>query len=219
MDRTPDPWNDRLSEYLDGELDAGERDALDHHLRDCETCRQHLEGLRAVVARAATLDDRPPASELWPGVAARIGSATVPLKREARRFAFTLPQLVAAGLALMVLSGGMVWLARLGGPQTDFPAISAETPPVRLANFADGAYEAAVLDLQQTLDAGRSSLDPETIRVLEENLRSIDRAIAQCREALAADPANVYLNTHLAGARTRKLDLLRRAASLVEPKS
>jgi len=156
----------------------------------------------------------PPDRELWPGVASRIGAPNVARpERGTRRFSFTLPQLIAAGLALMVLSGGMVWLARLGGPQSDFPPLAAETP-VRPANFADGAYDEAIADLERMLEAGRGRVDKETLRVLEDNLQAIDRAIAQCREALAADPANAYLNTYLAQARGRKLELLRTATSL-----
>ena len=128
-----------------------------------------------------------------------------------------MPQLVAAGLALMIASGGMVWLARLGGERTDFPAVLGEVPAaVRPANFADAAFDGAVADLQQTLEAGRGRLDAQTIRVLEANLEAIDRAIAQCREALAGDPANVYLNSYLAETRRRKLELLRRATALVD---
>ena len=111
----------------------------------------------------------------------------------------------------------MVWLARLGGARTDFPAVLGEmSSPVRPANFGDAAFDQAVADLQQTLDAGRGRLDAQTIRILETNLQAIDRAIAQCREALAADPANVYLNTYLAETRRRKLELLRRATALVD---
>jgi hypothetical protein len=87
---------------------------------------------------------------------------------------------------------------------------------VKPANFADRAYDEAIADLQQTLGAGQGRLDKETLRVLEENLKTIDRAIAQCREALAADPANVYLNTYLAEARARKLNLLRHAAAIAD---
>jgi len=55
--------------------------------------------------------------------------------------------------------------------------------------------------------------------VLEDNLREIDRAIEQCHTALAADPASIYLNSHLANAQRRKLTLLRRAAMLVSERS
>jgi tetratricopeptide (TPR) repeat protein len=82
-------------------------------------------------------------------------------------------------------------------------------------SYADPHYDEAIADLQQTLQDGRSQLDPETIRIIEVNLDAIDKAIDQCRQALAADPANLYLHNHLAEARQRKLALLRRAAEMV----
>jgi hypothetical protein len=212
-----DEWNDRLSEYIDGELESSERRALEAHLAGCEDCRTDLASLRAVVTRAEALTDTPPASNLWPDIASRIGPRPAGRTTLAtRRFAFTLPQLVAASLALIVASGGMVWLARMGGPTTDFPPVLGE---VRPANFGDAAFDEAVADLQETLDAGRGRLDPETIRVLETNLEAIDRAITLCREALEADPSSVYLNTYLAETRRRKLELLRRATALVDSRS
>jgi tetratricopeptide (TPR) repeat protein len=147
----------------------------------------------------------------------------VPFGRlERRRFSFTVPQLVAAGLALMVLSGGIVWIARLGDPRTSLPPavaqVEVEAPvidasPVRL-RLGDADYDQAVADLEKALDAGRSRLDPETVRILEDNLRTIDQAIDQARKALRADPANAYLNNHFAASRNRKLALLRRASAL-----
>ncbi len=226
---TTDPFTDRLSEYADGEVDAAERAAVEAHLAGCAECRMALDELRAVVARAGVLTDPAPPRDLWPGIAAQISAPAdrhpriSPFRRalSARRFSFTLPQLAAAGIALMVLSGGLVWMARSGDPRADFDPISAhleapegDAPAVRPANFADEHYNEAIADLEQTLEAGRKALDPETIRVLEENLAAIDRAIDQSRRALAADPANVYLNTHLASARQQKIALLRRASAL-----
>jgi len=226
---TTDAFTDRLSEYADGELAAAERAAVEDHLAGCADCRIALDELRAVMARAAALDDPAPPRDLWPGVAAQIAALAArrprvsPFRRawSAQRVSFTLPQLAAASLALMVLSGGLVWMARSGDPRADFDPISAqvETPngagaAIRPANFADEHYDEAIEDLDKILEAGRESLDPETIRVLEENLAAIDRAIDQSRRALSADPANVYLNTHLASARQRKLVLLRRASAL-----
>ena len=37
-----DTWNDRLSEYLDGELEPRERAALETHLAGCVECRADL---------------------------------------------------------------------------------------------------------------------------------------------------------------------------------
>jgi hypothetical protein len=132
-----------------------------------------------------------------------------------RRFSFTVPQLVAAGLALMVMSGGGVWVLQHGGRATALPQLAAADPTIVPVSLADPRYDEAIADLEQTLNAGRADLDPGTIRILESNLAAIDTAIDQSRQALAADPANVYLNNHLADSRQRKLALLRRATAMV----
>jgi putative zinc finger protein len=216
-----DAFTDRLSDYLDDELSAAERASVEAHLGQCEACRTTVEELRAVVARAAALPDSRPDRELWSGIAVRIaqpGARISPFRRAVTaRLSFTLPQVAAASLTLMVLSGGLVWMARSGDRRADIPPVNAQVAddmPVTRARFADEQYDAAVAELKQTLDAGRAKLDPETVHVLEQNLAAIDRAIDQCRRALDGDPANVYLNTHLADARQRKLALLRRAAAL-----
>ena len=85
---------------------------------------------------------------------------------------------------------------------------------LRPVSLADAQYDAAVADLERALAKGRGRLDKTTIAIVEENLTIIDRAIAQAREALAADPANSYLSGHLIEARRKKLDLLRRATAL-----
>jgi hypothetical protein len=68
--------------------------------------------------------------------------------------------------------------------------------------------------LEAQLRAGQGKLDSMTVRVVEEKLRLIDRAIHEAERALAADPANAYLTGHLTDTRMRKLDLLRQAAAL-----
>jgi len=225
-----DQWTNRLSEYLDGELTDGERIALEAHLQSCGECSSVLTDLRQVVARARMLEHKAPHHDLWPGIAQRIGATvgetrTVDLgsRRAARRWSFSLPQLAAAGIALMTLSGGAVWLLHspeqqnLAPPSAIVPsgnprAINAAVNP---RGNATQSYAAAVADLERVLASGRGQLDTTTIRVIEQNLAAIDRAIAQAQRALDADPANLYLNTHLAETMRRKLDLLRQAAALV----
>jgi hypothetical protein len=224
---THDAFTNRLSDYLDDEdMSADDRADIENHLAACAPCRATLDELRAVAQLAASLPDSAPAADLWPALSDRLGPArqAVPFtKTQARRFSFTLPQLVAAGLALMVLSGGLVWVSRLGDSRASLPPVVANVDdegdagsqqPVAPASFADSQFDEAVADLEGTLAAGRDRLDPETVRILEENLLSIDQAIAQSRKALRADPANVYLNNHFAASRNRKLALLRRASAL-----
>ena len=108
-----DQWTDRLSEYLDDELDGAERLELESHLATCESCGATLAELRRVVGRAQALDDRAPVRDLWPGIATRIGVSTDELasRRARRRISFTVPQLVAASIALIAVSAGVARLA------------------------------------------------------------------------------------------------------------
>jgi hypothetical protein len=223
-----DQWTERLSEYLDDELVGADRAALEAHLTTCTECSAVLTDLRRVVAQAGRLEPRDPSRDLWPGIATQIGatppgsSKVVELSsRRAMRWSFSLPQLAAAAILLMTLSGGTVWWLRT---PTSAPANTASAPrPVskgapsamNASATATQSYAAAVADLERVLAGGRNQLDTATVRVIQQNLAAIDQAISQAQRALAADPANLYLNTHLAETMRRKLDLLRQAATLV----
>src|SRR6266705_2180371 len=199
---TQDNWTDRLSEYLDGTLAVGERAALEAHLVDCAAC---------------ALDDRAPGADLWPKIAVGIGRATA--LRARRYFAFTVPQLIAASVALIILSGGATWLLRSRAVTATPVAIAP--PQAQWLAAADRSYETTVAELQGALVEGRRTgrLDSTTVRILERNLATIDTAIAQARRALAADPGSAYLNHHLADTMRRKLELLRQATALTGTQS
>jgi putative zinc finger protein len=247
MDLNHGEWTDKLSDYLDGELPAGERAAVESHLAGCAECARVLADLKRVVARAQGLEARPPQSDLWNAIAAEIdprqaGNAVnpgnlgnlVPFGAR-RRVTFTLPQLAAAAVLLIAVSAGLAWQVadRLrgetsvsGADTAQVAATAPDTTPaapgrpfsddvqVATVSVSDPQYDAAVADLEKALREGRGRLDENTIAIVEHNLQIIDQAIEQARQALAADPANSYLSSHLFEARRRKLDLLRRAAVL-----
>jgi anti-sigma factor RsiW len=228
-------WTDRLSDYQDGALSASDYAACDAHLAECEACRTVLHELRLVTLAARDDEDREPAENLWPAILARISNrpSAVPVTdnvkawpvRPERRISFSLPQLALAASLLIVVTASVSYLAAgrtTSRPTPQEPPILAmaetltvpSTAEIAPANFADAQFDKAVADLEQILLEQRETLDPRTVMVIERNLRLIDEAIRQARAALDADPANTYLNSHLAEARRRKLDLLRRATSL-----
>jgi len=222
-----DQWTDRLSDYLDGELNAAERAELEEHLSGCAECLAVLEQLRQVVARAQGLEDRAPDSDLWSGVAERIGAAASvsdldehrQRKQERlsrRRFSVSLPQLVAASVALMVLSAGSAWMVSRAGSVAGGGAMPTAANGTALVSEAPAqlatSYDAAVVQLGLILEESRGQLDTVTVRIIEENLLIIDRAIAQAQRALAMDPASIYLQEHLAETKRQKLEFLRQAA-------
>lgn len=222
-------WTDRLSEYLDGDVGPEDRGAVEAHLEGCPRCRTVLEELRAVADGAAALPDLPPARDLWPGIEARLAPRSaspaavmtddvIPIRR--RRVAMTVPQLVAAGIALVLFSAGGVWMAVAGGAPGGAATVatSATADPVGDAGAVPvaftAAYDEVIRELETEYRSRRTELDPETIRVVERNLEIIDRAIEDARRALEADPSSGFLSAHLAEAMRRKTDLLRRAATI-----
>ena len=87
------------------------------------------------------------------------------------------------------------------------------------STLAVASYRDAAADLERAFEARRGSLRPETTRVIEENLRTIDLAIAQADSALRRDPGSAYLNQYLAATMQRKLKLLRRAVEITTARS
>jgi anti-sigma factor RsiW len=226
-------WTDRLSEYLDGGLPPDEAAQVRAHLDECGACSTVFDELRAVVLRAQSLDTTPPSRDLWAGIEARIDEAdrdsqVIDLasrlgggRADARRrtVRLSIPQLIAAGLALAFASGTTVWLARPDGAVPATPvsvAPGAGVPAVSVSAQEDGLDTDGQADeltqLEELLASHRDALSPNTVRILEKNLAAIDRAITESMQALVDDPSNEFLQGHLERARQRKLEYLRDAS-------
>lgn len=228
-----DRFTNQLSAYLDGELDGVSRARMETHLADCPECRRALGDLRAIVAAAPYYPGRAPARDLWSEIEARLdqadivpiggshtaAQASVPPSRN--RFGWR--ELIAASIVMAAAGGGSVYLAlRPSGTQPVAGSVTLRPVPLLPAlvenhsvAFAESRYDAAVQDLEQLLEAGRSRLDTATVRSVEESLRKIDVAIAEARAAIQRDPSNTYLNRQIAANMRRKLNLLRTATNAI----
>lgn len=211
------PLPEEFSEYLDGELPPERAGLLERHVAECGECAALLEELRRVVLRAQALDDRPPSHDLWPGVAAAIRTPA----RGLRRVSLPLPALIAAGVLLMLGSVSATLLWQRGRAAPESIAVAPESPAFvsQAVSPSELGYVGAVRGLELELERNRERLDTLTVRILEEKLALIDRAIGEAERALAGDPADGYLAGHLTRTRLRKIDLLRRAAVLAHAES
>ncbi len=227
-----DKWIDKLSDYLDDEMSPAERALLERRLAEDQELAETLEGLRRVKIHAQAVDDQVPphAPSIWDGIAQRIGATrSVPRDHRpvvglitawrSRRVPISVPQLIAASVALIVLSGGgAMMIQRFGADPsaTGLPFESAVVSAATGAAFASiGAtrYDQAVADLARVLEAQRQFLDRETIDVVEENLAIIDRAIERSLEALRTAPQSDYLLSHLEQTMRQKMTLLQHATA------
>ena len=224
FDAMTDSWTGRLSEYVDGELDAPTRQALEAHLATCANCRTTRDALERVVARARRVGYHAPRQDLW-GAIERTVSQHSPRGRRPRLVTIRLSRLIAAAALVAVVAGGFAWTIASRRAPSAAVAVARDsvTPTIAPAGsgsaLAVASYRDAVADLERAFQAGRATLRPETTRVIEENLRAIDIAIAQADSALRRDPGSAYLNQYLATTMQRKLKLLRRAVEITTARS
>jgi hypothetical protein len=110
-----DEFAAKLADYLDGDLPAAGRDAMDMHASACADCRQLLSELEALRVDAASLPLLEPTRDLWAGIAERIDARVLPLDapRVARtvgmRRAWRHPAVAAAALVLITAGITHTW--------------------------------------------------------------------------------------------------------------
>lgn len=232
---------ERLSDHLDGDLSAEDAATIEAHLQGCVECARVCDELKSVREAGASLPEWGPDRDLWPGILARVGAsaddtaqddtahdgtvidlrdrlATRPEEGLLRRHVrLTIPQLVAASVALMFLSGAGALAFQPAGPVATV-APGALSPVAQLVSNGGeiAGFDEQVAAFEAMLEEHREQLAENTVRILEKNLEIIDRAIDDSRRALERDPSSVFLQGHLAEALERKVGYLREAAQVVQ---
>lgn len=217
----------QLSAYADGELKSAERETVERHLADCVQCRKALEGILAVKSWAPSYQGSAPSRELWQNIESRLG--TRPIGSGAmkpwhgRRVSVRIPLLAAAAVILLVLGAAATRLFIADSPEQVAQGPTGPTSPkhwnVVQEQVTNHEYDAAVTELESILASNGDALEPATLKVIHESLATIDTAIAEARQAIAADSTNDYLNASIAENMRRKLGILRMAAQAATAKS
>jgi hypothetical protein len=134
----------RLDEYLDGELSAADRAAVEGHLASCTACRAELERSRKLeaVLRSVTTGAAPDADRF-------VQSVRLRSRRPSLR-----PLALAAGLLLAV--AGLVYMASGGGPVDVDAELAryAEKPSPDVEQRIKSAGPAALAELENALESG-----------------------------------------------------------------
>lgn len=197
-----------LSAYADGDLNAVATTRVERHVAECESCRRALDRMRAMVAAAGALPREiaaPP--EAWAEIQARLARATT----SARPARWWHNGWLASAAAVILVVGTAVLLPRGAGKAK---AVKIAPPmPVVLASVEKN-FAPTIAELREAFESQRATLSPSTVRTLEHSLAVIDTAIAEAREALAADPGSSALVDILAAYYERKVEFLKRATNL-----
>lgn len=214
------PTEERLNDYVDGLLSGGEAEVLEHHLEGCAACRAEVEGVRSLLLHVAELPrDLSPPPEVWEAV--REETLDRPHGRWGALWGMRYG-LAAAAVLLVALSSTVTVMMVDGRGSDPAPLTVAPAPaasPEALVGLAslravEVEYVRTAADLEAVLEARHDRLAPETVRVLEENLRIMDEAIREARAALEADPASTQLPHVLSSTYQEKINVLERAVRL-----
>ncbi|MEL7538010.1 MAG: hypothetical protein AAFM91_13245 [Pseudomonadota bacterium] len=168
-----------------------------------------------------------PDRDLWPRVdAAMSGQGAAPPASSWRY----------ASLAATVILGAMAAVFMLTGEQSDQPSIADERgptqpadvgvdigdlPPVdrpraRLTSYPGEAYDAARMEELVSLREQIQNLPPEQREIVEANLATIHKALAEIDAALANDPDSPALRHLLVTTYQRELETMNKVSRIAE---
>ena len=204
----------------DGTLDDEERGAVQAHLGVCSSCATDVARIASLMKQ--TREAPPPSAaleDLWPSIRARIEqSKVVPLATTAAASRVNIGRRAwwysGAGIAAALIVAALVFRRPqhvADGPST---VVIADTGASLVAVVDSAhAYEREAQILLDKLELQRAMLRPDAAKALERDLKVVDVAIAELKDAVARDPNNPALRQLLAASYRQKVDLLKRASN------
>lgn len=165
---TCDRFHDLVSDWLDDDLDAGSRAALEGHAATCDACRALMTDLRAIKQTSGTLERHAPPSRVWTRLEQQLAAEPRFREAAARRgaglsstggrrppvWSWRSPVLALAASLLLAIGGSLYLLHRwTQGPVSTNPTIAANpsTPATTGAGNGPGGglVESIDSELQQ----------------------------------------------------------------------
>jgi predicted anti-sigma-YlaC factor YlaD len=211
--------DERLDDWLDGTLAAGDAAEVGAHLLSCSLCQERERRLRRVLAHAASLPRSvTPPRDLWPDIARRVEGERSWSWARWSPVGLAAAATVVVGLVAVLWSGSVPSRVRTVEIPTPSPearlvaGVALVSDPVLAA--AERDYEAATNALLEALQERRARLQPEAFAAVQTNLEVIDRALAEVRQALAKEPSNPELGRMLVSTHQKKVDVLSRVVKL-----
>lgn len=196
----------QINDFADGTLAGAARAQAEDHVLACAQCRAQVQQIQLVLQRLSTLPrEIEPEHDLRAAIWAQADRKTL--------WSWRYPLAAAAILLIAVSSLVTTFVLRRSQPDSVRISVAEAESGARVDLVRiEQTYASEVETLQDTLEQNREQFAPETVRILEDNLRIIDTAISEARAALARDPQSAVLGELLKSAYRRKLDLLRQAA-------
>lgn len=206
-----------ISDYIDNNLDAKKKSALEQHLKVCSACRNLLEEFEGIVETAQELEDREPSAHLWLKIKARLEPAAESAQTQpfgVKQWfgdVFRQPALKYA-LSTVVILAVVVGVVTLGIRYwKDFNLLRTKNDDqytLSKLEEAERHYRQASIALVEAFASQKESLSPEVAMILQAHLEIIDISIEACLQAAFRDPSNIDVRNYLLFAYSKKIELL-----------
>jgi anti-sigma factor RsiW len=204
----------------DGSLDAADRARVLAHLDECRDCAADVARLTTLMTRI--IDSRQASStlasvpeDLWPDIRQQIErTKVVALEPSTEEVAWWRPRIDpwAIGVAASIAAVVAVTVIRTVPPAVR-SAVTAAASSDSVFRFADDSikrYQEQADRLLDDLKLERARLAPETQAAIDDDLKTVDLAIAELQAAITRDPRNPALRAMLASSYRQKVDVLKK---------
>ncbi len=197
---------DLLSDYLDGDLAVGEKDAVDLHIRDCSRCASLRNDLARIIHASASLATHTPSPAVWEGIRREIAGGSVVAGPRAwwdragdRTYEISVSarQLIGAAAAVVVLVSAFVAYQTMrtnAAPTLAVSSTTAVSVPNAGSSYVlasvEGRHEvdelrAAVDSMATLVGSHRAAWSTELQTTFAKSVSDLDRRIAECDTAYA----------------------------------
>jgi hypothetical protein len=214
MNEPTNRFDEPLDRWLAGDATEEDERRLEAAAAEDDELAELLASYRSAIAGVANLPTSlAPERDLWPTIAGRIRPAAA-----RRRSRLAIVASLAAAAALVVAVQWVEMRSTDRDPAGDRPSPVAwpARSPVALSAYAESDRQLAEvrIELRRAIERRAAELPPDALREVEENLETIERAIADIEAALKQLPADPALARTYIAYREHQVDLLRRANRL-----
>jgi hypothetical protein len=194
---------DQLVAYADGDTAGVDLADLARHVAECASCKEIVTVLTATreSLRRSSESRVPPPRDGWAALSARYARH----RRRERAVRW------AGGLMAASLVGVVV----LSGVRERFSDPGDTAGPATYDATRSASADETIAALSQVVVEGRSRLPSTELHAMDAVVHTIDEAIRQTQSALAADPADPLLRTHLAELHRKRVSALRDYVDLI----
>ncbi len=208
----------RISDYVDGGLDARTAERLERHLATCAACRELVRDFRGMAEAASRLPVAEPGKDVWTKIKARVSAletspaslpGAAPIRRPALGWSAATWKFAGVAAAALLLVAAGIFL----GVRTErkgAPASLADRERYTLAKLdeAERYYQQAINSLSEAFAAEKGSMIPQVAEMFEKNLSVVDATIQACRRAVIAEPEDLQARNYLLTAYMNKMSVL-----------